>query len=53
MITNPLIQVRVNIITKLLNIILDHPIRLVDLIQEIFPMRLVNYITRTNCVLMI
>ena len=39
-----------NRITKVLKIILYHPIRFIDHIQKILPMRLVNDIPRTNCV---
>ena len=39
-----------NRITKVLKIILYHPIRFIDHIRKILPMRLVNDIPGTNCV---
>ena len=48
MITHNLIQGKLNIITKLFNMILDHPIKWIPVLT-ILTMILVNYIPGTNC----
>ena len=49
MIAHTLIQLRVNIITKVFNLILDHPIRLIDPIQAIPLIIIINDKNGTNC----